>query len=599
MTNKNNNKTTTEHSITRTPLPKSNKAYTKGTMHPQIAVPHRQISLTNGKTINLYDTSGPYTDISVEINLEQGLAPIRRDWILARKDTEESFLLPQALRQNYPNHQPRKAKGTTPVTQLYYAKKGIITPEMEYIAIRESIYAEQQKEANKNNPNAAERSRRLQGNGMGASIPEIITPEFVRDEIARGRAVLPLNINHPEIEPSIIGRNFLVKINANIGNSAVSSSIAEEVEKLVWAIRWGADTVMDLSTGKNIHNIRDSIVRNSSVPIGTVPIYQALEKVGGVAEELTWDVYSDTLIEQAEQGVDYFTIHAGVLLRYVPMTASRVTAIVSRGGAIMAKWCMAHHQENFLYTHFREICEIMRAYDVSFSLGDGLRPGCLADANDEAQFSELKTLGELTKIAYEYDVQTMIEGPGHVPMHLIQENMTKQLEYCNEAPFYTLGPLTTDIAPGYDHITSAIGAAMIGWFGTSMLCYVTPKEHLGLPNRDDVKAGVIAYKIAAHAADVAKGHPGARYWDDTLSQARFEFRWEDQFNLALDPDTARAYHDETLPKESAKVAHFCSMCGPKFCSMKISQDVQEFTEGMAKKAKEFKDLGSEIYVETI
>jgi len=599
MTNKNNNKTTTEHSITRTPLPNSNKAYTQGTMHPQIAVPHRQISLTNGKTINLYDTSGPYTDTSVEINLEQGLAPIRRDWILARKDTEESFLLPQALRQNYPSHQPRKAKGTTPVTQLYYAKKGIITPEMEYIAIRESIYAEQQKEANKNNPNAAERSRRLQGNGMGASIPEIITPEFVRDEIARGRAVLPLNINHPEIEPSIIGRNFLVKINANIGNSAVRSSIAEEVEKLVWAIRWGADTVMDLSTGKNIHNIRDSIVRNSSVPIGTVPIYQALEKVGGVAEDLTWDVYRDTLIEQAEQGVDYFTIHAGVLLRYVPMTASRVTGIVSRGGAIMAKWCMAHHQENVLYTHFREICEIMRAYDVSYSLGDGLRPGSLADANDEAQFSELKTLGELTKIAYEYDVQTMIEGPGHVPMHLIQENMTKQLEYCNEAPFYTLGPLTTDIAPGYDHITSAIGAAMIGWFGTSMLCYVTPKEHLGLPNRDDVKAGVIAYKIAAHAADVAKGHPGARYWDDTLSQARFEFRWEDQFNLALDPDTARAYHDETLPKESAKVAHFCSMCGPKFCSMKISQDVQEFTEGMAKKAKEFKDLGSEIYVETI
>lgn len=596
MTNKNNNNTPP---ITRTPLPNSSKGYSKGTLHPDIAVPYRHISLTNGKSINLYDTSGPYTDTTAEINLEQGLNPIRRDWILARNDTEESLLLPPELRQNYPQHQPRRAKAGSAVTQLYYAKKGIITPEMEYIAIRESIYAEQQKEANKNDPHAAARNKRLQGNHMGASIPEIITPEFVRDEIARGRAVLPLNINHPEVEPAIIGRNFLVKINANIGNSAVSSSIAEEVEKLVWAIRWGADTVMDLSTGKNIHTIRDSIVRNSSVPIGTVPIYQALEKVGGVAEELTWDIYRDTLIEQAEQGVDYFTIHAGVLLRYVPLTASRVTGIVSRGGAIMAKWCMAHHKENFLYTHFREICELMRAYDVSFSLGDGLRPGSVADANDEAQFAELETLGELTKIAYEYDVQTMIEGPGHVPMHLIQENMTKQLAHCNEAPFYTLGPLTTDVAPGYDHITSAIGAAMIGWFGTSMLCYVTPKEHLGLPNRDDVKAGVIAYKIAAHAADIAKGHPGARYWDDTLSQARFDFRWEDQFNLALDPDTARAYHDETLPKESAKVAHFCSMCGPKFCSMKISQDVQEYSEGMAKKAQEFKDLGSEIYVEKV
>ena len=600
MTNKNkNNKPMNESSITRTPLPNSSKGFTQGTIHPQIAVPYRQVSMTNGKSINLYDTSGPYTDPCVEINLEQGLAPIRREWILARNDTEESSLLPQELREKYPQHQPRKAKGSTPVTQLYYAKQGIITPEMEYIAIRESIYAEQQREADKNNPHAAERNKRLQGNSMGASIPEIITPEFVRDEIARGRAVMPLNINHPEIEPSIIGRNFLVKINANIGNSAVSSSIAEEVEKLVWSIRWGADTVMDISTGKNIHSIRDAIVRNASVPIGTVPIYQALEKVGGIAEDLTWDVYRDTLIEQAEQGVDYFTIHAGVLLRYVPLTASRVTGIVSRGGAIMAKWCMAHHKESFLYTHFREICELMRAYDVSFSLGDGLRPGSLADANDAAQFAELETLGELTKIAYDYDVQTMIEGPGHVPMHLIQENMTKQLEHCNEAPFYTLGPLTTDISPGYDHITSAIGAAMIGWFGTSMLCYVTPKDHLGLPNRDDVKAGVIAYKIAAHAADVAKGHPGARYWDDTLSQARFEFRWEDQFNLALDPDTARAYHDETLPKESAKVAHFCSMCGPKFCSMKISQDVQEYTEGMAQKAKEFKDLGSEIYLETL
>lgn len=599
MSNKNKNNSMKEHTITRTPLPNSSKGYTKGTIHPYIAVPHRHITLTNGKTINLYDTSGPYTDSSVPINLEQGLDPIRRDWILQRNDTEESNRLPAELTINYPHHQPRKAKGTTPVTQLYYAKKGIITPEMEYIAIRESIYAEQQREANKDNPVAQERSRRLQGNSMGANIPELITAEFVRDEIARGRAVMPLNINHPEIEPSIIGRNFLVKINANIGNSAVSSSIAEEVEKLVWAIRWGADTVMDLSTGKNIHNIRDSIIRNSSVPIGTVPIYQALEKVGGIAEELSWEVYRDTLIEQAEQGVDYFTIHAGVLLRYVPLTVNRLTGIVSRGGAIMAKWCMAHHKENFLYTHFREICEIMQQYDISFSLGDGLRPGSVADANDAAQFAELETLGELTKIAYDYDVQTMIEGPGHVPMHLIQENMTKQLEYCNEAPFYTLGPLTTDVAPGYDHITSAIGAAMIGWFGTSMLCYVTPKEHLGLPNRDDVKAGVIAYKIAAHAADLAKGHPGARYWDDTLSQARFDFRWDDQFNLALDPDTARAYHDETLPKESAKVAHFCSMCGPKFCSMRISQDVHEYSEEMAKKAKEFKDMGSEIYVEQI
>ena len=594
MSNNNKNNSMKEHIITRTPLPNSSKGYTSGVLHPHIAVPHRHVTLTNGKSINLYDTSGPYTDTRATINLEQGLEPIRRDWILQRNDTEESNRLPAELKINYPHHQPRKAKGTTPVTQLYYAKQGIITPEMEYIAIRESIYAEQQREANKNNPLAQERSKRLQGNSMGASIPEIITAEFVRDEIARGRAVMPLNINHPEIEPSIIGRNFLVKINANIGNSAVSSSIAEEVEKLVWAIRWGADTVMDLSTGKNIHNIRDSIIRNSSVPIGTVPIYQALEKVGGIAEDLSWEVYRDTLIEQAEQGVDYFTIHAGVLLRYVPLTANRLTGIVSRGGAIMAKWCMAHHKENFLYTHFREICQIMQQYDISFSLGDGLRPGSLADANDEAQFAELETLGELTKIAYDYDVQTMIEGPGHVPMHLIQENMTKQLEYCNEAPFYTLGPLTTDVAPGYDHITSAIG-----WYACAMLCYVTPKEHLGLPNRDDVKAGVIAYKIAAHAADLAKGHPGARFWDDTLSQARFDFRWDDQFNLALDPDTARAYHDETLPKESAKVAHFCSMCGPKFCSMRISQDVHEYTEGMAKKAQEFKDMGSEIYVEQI
>lgn len=597
MKNKNNEPTDTAQRITRTPLPNSTKGYTAGTLYPNIAVPYRHVALTNGKSIKLYDTSGPYTDSNATIDLEQGLPPIRQSWIEQRNDTEQSDRLPAALRTNYPHHQPRRAKNGAAVSQLYYAKQGIITPEMEYIALRESVYAEQQREADKNNPAAQARAKRLRGNSMGAQIPEIITPEFVRDEIARGRAVMPLNINHPEIEPSIIGRNFLVKINANIGNSAVSSSIAEEVEKLVWAIRWGADTVMDLSTGKNIHSIRDAIIRNSSVPIGTVPIYQALEKVGGVAEDLTWDIYRETLIEQAEQGVDYFTIHAGVLLRYVPMTASRLTGIVSRGGAIMAKWCMAHHKENFLYTHFRDICELMREYDVSFSLGDGLRPGSVADANDEAQFAELETLGELTKIAYEYDVQTMIEGPGHVPMHLIQENMTKQLEHCNEAPFYTLGPLTTDIAPGYDHITSAIGAAMIGWFGTSMLCYVTPKEHLGLPNKDDVKAGVIAYRIAAHAADVAKGHPGSRYWDDTLSQARFDFRWEDQFNLALDPDTARAYHDETLPKESAKVAHFCSMCGPKFCSMRISQDVQEYSAGMAQKAKEFKEQGSELYVE--
>lgn len=594
-----NKHTDTTHQITRTPLPNSTKGYTQGRLHPEIAVPYRQVSLTNGTSIKLYDTSGPYTDPNVAIDLAQGLKPIRQSWIAQRGDTQESNRLPPELRTNYPHHQPRRAKSAGAVTQLHYAKQGIITPEMEYIALRESVYAEQQREAMHNNPVLQQRAKRLAGNSMGASIPELITPEFVRDEIARGRAVMPLNINHPEIEPAIIGRNFLVKINANIGNSAVTSSISEEVEKLVWAIRWGADTVMDLSTGKNIHSIRDAIIRNSSVPIGTVPIYQALEKVGGIAEDLTWDVYRDTLIEQAEQGVDYFTIHAGVLLRYVPLTASRLTGIVSRGGAIMAKWCMAHHKENFLYTHFREICELMREYDVSFSLGDGLRPGSIADANDEAQFAELETLGELTKIAYEYDVQTMIEGPGHVPMHLIQENMTKQLAHCNEAPFYTLGPLTTDIAPAYDHITSAIGAAMIGWFGTSMLCYVTPKEHLGLPNKDDVKAGVIAYRIAAHAADVAKGHPGARHWDDTLSQARFDFRWEDQFNLSLDPDTAKAYHDETLPKESAKVAHFCSMCGPKFCSMRISQDVQEYTDGMAQKAKEFKEQGSNLYVEQV
>jgi len=594
--------------ITRTPLPKSKKIHIDGSLNPSVRVAQRQVSLTNGSSINLYDTSGPYTDPNISIDLLRGLEPLRQAWILERQDTEESNASP--LKSANRRHHPRRAKPGCIATQLHYAKKGVITPEMEYIAIRENIHAEQLRAA-QSDPIIQARNKRLQGNGMGAQLPAIVTPEFVRDEIARGRAIIPANINHPEIEPMIIGRNFLVKINANIGNSAVTSSIAEEVEKLVWAIRWGADNVMDLSTGKNIHETREYIIRNSPVPIGTVPIYQALEKVGGVAEDLTWEIYRDTLIEQAEQGVDYFTIHAGVLLRYVPLTANRVTGIVSRGGSILAKWCMAHHQENFLYTHFREICEIMRAYDVSFSLGDGLRPGSSADANDEAQFGELKTLGELTKIAYDFEVQTMIEGPGHVPMHLIHENMTKQLEYCHEAPFYTLGPLTTDIAPGYDHLTSAIGAAMIGWFGTAMLCYVTPKEHLGLPDKKDVKAGVIAYKIAAHAADVAKGHPAARYWDDTLSQARFDFRWEDQFNLALDPDTAREYHDETLPKDSAKVAHFCSMCGPKFCSMRISQDVRDYANkmnqevtiseeeiraGLKEKAKEFKEKGGEIYV---
>ena len=568
-------------------------------------MPKRRVSLTNGKYIDLYDTSGPYTDPTVTIDLEKGLEPIRLPWILSHDDTEVSSA--SSIISLRRQHKQLRAKKNGNVSQLHYAKKGIITPEMEYIAIRETIHAEQLRAAEKN-PDIQKRNQRLRGNGMGAQLPAMVTPEFVRDEVARGRAIIPANINHPEIEPMIIGRNFLVKINANIGNSAVTSSIAEEVEKLVWAIRWGADTVMDLSTGKNIHATREYIIRNSPVPIGTVPIYQALEKVGGVAEDLTWEIYRDTLIEQAEQGVDYFTIHAGVLLRYIPMTAARVTGIVSRGGSILAKWCMAHHKESFLYTHFRDICEIMRAYDVSFSLGDGLRPGSSADANDEAQFSELKTLGELTKIAFEFEVQTMIEGPGHVPMHLIQENMTKQLEVCQEAPFYTLGPLTTDIAPGYDHITSAIGAAMIGWFGCAMLCYVTPKEHLGLPNKADVKAGVIAYRIAAHASDVAKGHPTARYWDDELSEARFEFRWQDQFNLALDPDTAIAYHDETLPKESAKTAHFCSMCGPKFCSMRISQDVRDFARdqampteeeiqtGLEEKAKEFKEKGGELYV---
>jgi phosphomethylpyrimidine synthase len=554
--------------------PSSRKTYAAGS-HPSIRVPMREITLTNGETHVVYDTSGPYTDPDIVTDVHRGLAPLREQWILDRGDTEELDKPTSIYRRGREamheldavrftaSRKPRCAKPGANVTQMHYARKGVVTPEMEFIAIREGV-----------------------------------SPEFVRDEVARGRAIIPSNINHPESEPMIIGRNFLVKINANIGNSAVTSTIQEEVDKMTWATRWGADTVMDLSTGKNIHETREWILRNSPVPIGTVPIYQALEKVNGKAEELTWELYRDTLIEQAEQGVDYFTIHAGVLLRYVPLTANRVTGIVSRGGSILAKWCLAHHEENFLYTHFEEICEIMKAYDVAFSLGDGLRPGCQADANDAAQFGELETLGELTQIAWKHDVQVMIEGPGHVPMHLIKENMEKQLEVCHEAPFYTLGPLVTDIAPGYDHITSAIGAAMIGWFGTAMLCYVTPKEHLGLPNKKDVKDGVIAYKIAAHAADVAKGHPHARHWDDVLSKARFEFRWEDQFNLSLDPETAREFHDETLPAQGAKVAHFCSMCGPHFCSMKITQEVRDYAEkGMAEKSKEFVDKGSEIYIE--
>jgi len=601
-----------QHPITRKPLPASSKIYVQSEQMPDVSVPMRQIDLTDGTQVTVYDTSGLYTDPSADIDVHQGLPDIRSQWIKAREDSEEyegraikpmdnghsdedkafQFYNPKLQRK------PRRAKPGKNVSQMHYARQGIITPEMEYIAIREN----QAREALSNEFTTEERNKRLAGNSMGANL-QPITAEFVRKEVAEGRAIIPANINHTELEPMIIGRNFLVKINANIGNSAVTSSIEEEVEKLVWSIRWGGDTVMDLSTGKHIHATRDYIVRNSPVPIGTVPIYQALEKVNGVAEDLTWEVFRDTLIEQAEQGVDYFTIHAGVLLRYVPLTAERVTGIVSRGGSIMAKWCIAHHQENFLYTHFEEICEIMKAYDVSFSLGDGLRPGSLADANDAAQFGELETLGELTKIAWKHDVQVMIEGPGHVPMHMIKENMEKQLEHCDEAPFYTLGPLTTDIAPGYDHFTSGIGAAMIGWFGCAMLCYVTPKEHLGLPNRDDVKEGIITYKIAAHAADVAKGHPGARYRDDMLSKARFEFRWEDQFNLGLDPDRAREFHDETLPKDSAKVAHFCSMCGPKFCSMKISQEVRDYSEqqkiaedGMKQKSAEFKAQGAEIYV---
>lgn len=601
------------HKITRSPFPNSRKIYVEGKIHP-INVAMREIhlsptKLTNGNLeenlpVTIYDTSGPYTDENFEINIEKGLPRIREQWILDRNDVEildgitseygkarlaNSKL--DELRFSY-NHQPKVSREGKEVTQLYYARQGIITAEMEYIAIRENQRVEQLDSVSK------EMAFQHQGNSFGARTPKSkITPEFVRDEIAAGRAIIPNNINHPESEPMIIGRNFLVKINANIGNSAVSSSIEEEVEKAVWACRWGADTIMDLSTGKNIHETREWIIRNSPVPIGTVPIYQALEKVKGVAEDLTWEIFKDTLIEQAEQGVSYFTIHAGVLLRYIHLTAKRVTGIVSRGGSIMAKWCLFHHKENFLYTHFEEICEIMKKYDVAFSLGDGLRPGSIADANDEAQFAELETLGELTKIAWKHNVQVMIEGPGHVPMHMIKENMDKQLEVCDEAPFYTLGPLTTDIAPGYDHITSGIGAAMIGWFGCAMLCYVTPKEHLGLPNNEDVKVGVITYKLAAHAADLAKGHPGSQYRDNALSKARFEFRWEDQFNLSLDPDTARSYHDETLPADGAKIAHFCSMCGPKFCSMKITQEIRESAEkGMFDKSQEFIEKGKEIYI---
>jgi phosphomethylpyrimidine synthase len=598
--------------LTREPFPASTKVYVEGTQ-PGVKVPMREIALTNGERVTVYDTSGPYTDPTADIDVRKGLDSVRAGWIEARGDTEtytgrtrivlddggkneerDSGRI-EALRAEAVALQrtPRRAKAGQNVSQMHYARQGIVTPEMEYIAIRENGKREWMREY----LGDAEREARLKGNAMGARIPEIITPEFVRDEVARGRAVIPANINHPEVEPMIIGRNFLVKINANIGNSAVTSSIEEEVEKLVWSMRWGGDTVMDLSTGRNIHTTRDWIIRNSPVPIGTVPIYQALEKVGGVAEDLNWGIFRDTLIEQAEQGVDYFTIHAGVRLPFIHLTTKRRTGIVSRGGSILAKWMITHHKENFLYTHFDEICEIMKAYDVTFSLGDGLRPGSSADANDEAQFAELKTLGELTKVAWKHDVQTMIEGPGHVPMHLIQANMDEQIKHCDEAPFYTLGPLTIDIAPGYDHIASAIGAAMIGWMGTAMLCYVTPKEHLGLPDRDDVKQGIIAYKIAAHAANNAKGHPGSRARDDAMSKARFEFRWRDQFALGLDPETAESYHDETLPKDSSKEAHFCSMCGPKFCSMKITQDVRDYAEkGMLEKSAEFKAVGGELYI---
>ncbi|MBV9217749.1 MAG: phosphomethylpyrimidine synthase ThiC [Acidobacteria bacterium] len=629
-------------------LPASQKTYvetngsTANAGGHHLRVPFREISLTPSKAmdgtveadppVRVYDTSGPWTDPGQRHNVLDGLPALRREWIIARGDVEEyqgREILPQdngyltagaeglaKVKENgrledFPGlkRAPLRAKAGQCVTQMHYARKGIITPEMEYVAIRENL-GRQIAFATLQNGGGGDRSSLMhqhKGESFGAALPKFVTPEFVRDEVARGRAIIPANINHPESEPMIIGRNFLVKINANIGNSAIASSIEEEVEKMRWSTLWGADTVMDLSTGKNIHATREWILRNSPVPIGTVPIYQALEKVSGKAEDLTWEIYRDTLIEQAEQGVDYFTIHAGVRLRYIPLTAKRTTGIVSRGGSIMAKWCLAHHEESFLYTRFREICEIMRTYDVSFSLGDGLRPGSIADANDEAQFAELDTLGELTKIAWEMDCQTMIEGPGHVPMHLIKENMDKQIEVCGEAPFYTLGPLTTDIAPGYDHITSGIGAAMIGWYGTAMLCYVTPKEHLGLPNKQDVKEGVITYKLAAHAADLAKGHPGAQYRDNALSKARFEFRWEDQFNLGLDPEKAKEFHDETLPAEGAKLAHFCSMCGPHFCSMKITQDVRDyaakqgleeekaFAVGMSEKAKEFVANGNEIY----
>jgi phosphomethylpyrimidine synthase len=610
------------------PHPASRKTYVQGKLHPHIRVPMREISLTSapggdGRTagdvsanppINVYDTSGPYTDPNVAIDLREGLPPLRLEWIKSRGDVgiyEGRQIKPEDDGHTSDDHveeverfplegrrPPMRAKAGANVTQLHYARKGVITPEMEFVAIRE----DQRREAY-----AELAEAQHPGESFGASIPKVITPEFVRDEVARGRAIIPANVNHPESEPMIIGRNFLVKINANIGNSAVSSSIEQEVEKMIWATRWGADTVMDLSTGRNIHETREWILRNSPVPIGTVPIYQALEKVDGQPEELTWDIFRDTLIEQAEQGVDYFTIHAGVLLRYIPLTAKRLTGIVSRGGSILAKWCLAHHLENFLYTNFEETCEIMKAYDIAFSLGDGLRPGSIADANDRAQFAELETLGELTRIAWKHDVQVMIEGPGHIPMHMVKENVDRQLEICGEAPFYTLGPLTTDIAPGYDHITSAIGSALIGWCGTAMLCYVTPKEHLGLPDREDVRQGVIAHKIAAHTADLAKGHPGAQLRDDVLSKARFEFRWEDHFNLSLDPETAWSFHDQTLPEESAKAAHFCSMCGPNFCAMRITQEVRDYAAkhgvseaealqiGMKERAKEFKKSGGELY----
>ena len=588
-------------------IPGSRKVYEPGVLFPELRVPFREVAVhpsAGEPPVTIYDPSGPYTDPNATLDINAGLMRPRDAWVLARGDVEEvvaravkpednggatgAYLAPafDAARR------PFRARPGQGVTQMAYARRGIVTAEMEYVAIRENLRRDALKAAIRD------------GEDFDAEIPDYVTPEFVMSEVARGRAIIPANINHGELEPMAIGRNFLVKVNANIGNSAVLSTVTEEVDKMVWAIRWGADTIMDLSTGRNIHNIRDWIIRNCPTPLGTVPIYQALEKVGGIAEDLNWEVFRDTLIEQAEQGVDYFTIHAGVRLPFIPLTARRVTGIVSRGGSILAKWCLAHHRENFLYEHFEEICEIMAAYDVSFSLGDGLRPGCIADANDAAQFAELETLGELTKVAWNHGVQTMIEGPGHVPMHKIKANMDEQLKHCHEAPFYTLGPLTTDVAPGYDHITSAIGAAMIGWFGTAMLCYVTPKEHLGLPDRQDVKDGVIAYKIAAHAADLAKGHPAARLWDDALSRARFEFRWEDQFNLGMDPETAREYHDETLPKEAHKTAHFCSMCGPKFCSMKISQDIREAAQaqnevaeaGMAEMAEKFRSTGGEIYV---